>query len=596
MDANLPVVLAAAVASTTAGDCNEVATGLRKASETANAEGNNQLAEQLDVIAQVLGMLLVPSSIREPYRPMVAFQDRRSAMPEDFDDGQLALMVDLLASVQDADVAARIADVLWIRRRDIQYARLAIAHYLAYATQREDFTHWTDCAERLERSLRLAAQIRRGNPEPFDTVVAHMLQLLERGDGRDPLFLSCRMMELLYQFEAGDVARCMELSESYAKAGQVAKEFHRAEAYWLVNERWARRTRDDKLIQTARIGLAESYALHAETIASANGSALTSAHWLEKSVEAYKNVAGEAARREELYALLRTYQKAALAEFKPIGGEFDISDVVRQSLEAVSGKSLEESLFTLAFRVIRPPDYEKMTEQARLHFRQFPLSNLFSGIQLDAEARIVARRAAGLAGEPDEREVAEWQETLRIAMMQHNVLVQGVIDPIRMTLCTFHNILERDLLPYCLSNPFIADGQEALYARGLYAGLTGDFASAIALLVPLLENSLRHVLKQKGVETTSLNAHGIQEEMHLASILDHERCKQTLGENPVKDLRALLIERTYGNLRNRVAHGLMSTGEFFQPAPIYLWWLCLRYVLHVQFHARNGSDAAPKAT
>ena len=66
-----------------------------------------------------------------------------------------------------------------------------------------------------------------------------MLQLLERGDGKDPLFLSCRMMELLYQFEAGDVARCMELSESYAKAGQVAKEFHRAEAYWLVNEQGA---------------------------------------------------------------------------------------------------------------------------------------------------------------------------------------------------------------------------------------------------------------------------------------------------------------------------------------------------------------------
>ena len=126
--------------------------------------------------------------------------------------------------------------------------------------------------------------------------------------------------------------------------------------------------------------------------------------------------------------------------------------------------------------------------------------------------------------------------------------------------------------------------------RGLYAGLTGDFASAIALLVPLLENSLRHILKQQGVETTGLNAHGIQEEMHLASILDHERCKQTFGESQVKDLRALLIERTYGNLRNRVAHGLMSTGEFFQPAPIYLWWLCLRYVLHLPFHEPSGND------
>ncbi len=275
-----------------------------------------------------------------------------------------------------------------------------------------------------------------------------------------------------------------------------------------------------------------------------------------------------------------------------MGGEFDVSDVVRRSLEAVSGKTLEESLFTLAFRVIRPPDYDEMKEQAQLHFRQFPLSNLFPGTQLDSEGRIVARRAAGLGGELDEREIAEWQETLRIATMQHNVLVQGVIEPIRVALCTFHNIVERDLHAYCLNNPFIADGQEALYTRGLYAGLTGDFASAIALLVPLLENSLRHILKQQGVETTSLNAYGVQEEMHLGSILDHECCIQTFGTNQVKDLRGLLIERTYGNLRNRVAHGFMSTGEFFQPAPIYLWWLCLRFVLRVPFHKHNGNTGA----
>ena len=51
MDAKLPAVLAAAVASTAEGDCYEVATELRKACETANTEGNNQLAQQLDVVA-----------------------------------------------------------------------------------------------------------------------------------------------------------------------------------------------------------------------------------------------------------------------------------------------------------------------------------------------------------------------------------------------------------------------------------------------------------------------------------------------------------------------------------------------------------------
>jgi hypothetical protein len=259
----------------------------------------------------------------------------------------------------------------------------------------------------------------------------------------------------------------------------------------------------------------------------------------------------------------------------------------------VCGKTLEESLFTLSFRIARPPNYERLKEQAQLHFREFPLSNLFSGVQMDSDGRIIARRAAGLAGDLDERAVAEWQEILRLAAMQHNLLVHGVIEPVRLALCTFHNILERDLLAYCWNNPFIAEGQEALYAKGLYAGLTGDYPSAMALLVPLLESSLRHILKQQGIETTSLNAHGIQEEMHLGSILDHEGCTKAFDENQVKDLRGLLTERTYGNLRNRVAHGLMAIGDFFQAPAIYLWWLCLRYVLHVGFHKFKDGAADP---
>ena len=122
--------------------------------------------------------------------------------------------------------------------------------------------------------------------------------------------------------------------------------------------------------------------------------------------------------------------------------------------------------------------------------------------------------------------------------------------------------------------------------------MRAEFPSAMAPLIPLLENSLRLILKQQGVETTSLNEHGIQEEMHLGSILDHEACEKVLGKNDVCDIRGLLVERTYGNLRNRVAHGLMTTGEFFQAAPVYVWWLCLRYVLRTPFQRPSGSEAA----
>lgn len=592
MHADLTDAIAAAVVATANAEHGEVATQLRKAAEATQAAGNQTLASEIDLIAQVLGMMLVPSNVRSPFRPLCEFGDRRSALPDDFDDAQLAILNELLPTVQSPDVAARIADVLWIRKRDPRHARVAIDQYRAYATQREDFQHWTDCAERLERALRLSAQLRRGDAALFDSVVQQMQQILDRGNRADPLFLSCRIMELLNEFDEGDPPTYLELSEHYAKAGEAAKEFHRAEAYWALNLRWAHRARDEALVQRARVGLAESHALHADTIVAAGGSSLAAAHWLEKAIEVYKTTSGNKERRAELYELLRQSQKATVAEMKPVGTEFDISEIVRQSLQAVDGKTFEESLFTLAFRVMQPPDYEKLREQTQQQFRDFPLSNLFSGIQLDSDGRIVARREAGLSGGPDEREVAEWQQMLRNASMQHNVDAQGVIEPIRRWLCAAHYVQERDILAYCMNNPFIAEGQELLYARGLYAGLTGDFPSAMALLIPLLENSLRYILKQQGVETTNLNEHGIQEEMHLGTILDHETCEKVLGKNDVYDLRGLLVERTYGNLRNRVAHGLMSTGEFFQAAPVYLWWLSLRYVLHTPFQRSAQAKSA----
>lgn len=421
MHANLSDAIAAAAAATAHSEHGEVSTELLKEAEAAQKAGDQVLSSEMHLVAQVLGMMLVPSNVREPFRPLAVFGDRRSALPDDFDDAQLSLLSELLAAIQAADVAARIADVLWIRKRDPHHARVAIEQYRTYATQREDFQHWTECAERLERALRLSAQLRRGDAALFDGVVQQMQQVLDRGNRADPLFMSCRILELLNEFDEGDPAGYLELSEHYAKAGEAAKEFHRAEAYWEVNLRWAHRARDEALVQRARIGLAESHALHAATIIASGGSSLAAAHWLEKAVEVYKTTTGNRERRAELYDLLRQHQKATVAEMKPVATEFDISDIVRQSLEAVDGKTLEESLFTFAFRVIQPPNYEKLRAQAQKQFRDFPLSNLFGGIQLDTDGRIVARREAGLSGASNEREIAEWQQMLRNASMQHSV-------------------------------------------------------------------------------------------------------------------------------------------------------------------------------
>jgi hypothetical protein len=50
----------------------------------------------------------------------------------------------------------------------------------------------------------------------------------------------------------------------------------------------------------------------------------------------------------------------------------------------------------------------------------------------------------------------------------------------------------------------------------------------------------------------------------------------TLGEDLLFDLRGILVEKPGSNLRNRMAHGLMSNAAFYDFPSVYLWWLLLK--------------------
>jgi hypothetical protein len=106
--------------------------------------------------------------------------------------------------------------------------------------------------------------------------------------------------------------------------------------------------------------------------------------------------------------------------------------------------------------------------------------------------------------------------------------------------------------------------------------MEGDFVSAAHLLNPQLENTIRYVLSHRGVITSSINTEGIQEEFNLNRLLSLEQTIETFGVDTVFDLQGLLVERWGANLRNKVAHGLMSHAAFYSVDTVYFWGLMLR--------------------
>ena len=552
------------------------------------------LANHLDGLAQVLSMDLRPARRDEPFDPMIVIDGKRSALPEDFNNEQLNLWATLLhLSVPwPPNAVARIADVLWLRKygNRIQYAETAVKSYLKHAQVAEDCGHWMPCREHLERAFRLAGQLRKGKPELLLMVVESMEKAIERDRKREASALSGYLMPVLLEYDQVDANKYLTLAEERAIQAEKQGNFYNSEYYWKVYQKWAQKIQDTKSVAKARIRMAEGYATQAQTVADTGKSFLVAVQWMMQAVTIYNDIPNQQERYAELYRLLRQYQKRALSELQkvevPVSA--DVSDALQQlqqqALAFVKDKPLDECLLALAFQVASAPDYGQLQEQARSVIEKSIALQIAPSVVMDNQGRTMAQRPAWWYTSQEGQETIERQTITGLAQMNHEIEVRTVIEPVRKHIIkhviTDDNPIDGQcFLHYCIDNEFVVPGQELQYAKGLYYGLTGDFLISTNLLVPLIENSLRHILNDRGIETSKLNRFGSQEERPLSDLLDLLQTQGLFGLNQIQDLRVLLVERSYANLRNHLAHGLMHTENYNQSATVYLWWTTLRFIL-----------------
>jgi len=186
------------------------------------------------------------------------------------------------------------------------------------------------------------------------------------------------------------------------------------------------------------------------------------------------------------------------------------------------------------------------------------------------------QRGFALSDDPKEAELAIHFEMCQNAVYHQNMQSQAYIEPARYQINLEHNVRLNDILSIVSHSPFIPPEREYLFSKGLYAGLTGDFFTSTHILIPQIENSIRYIMGKKGIITSGLDDNGIQNEHSLNSTLYRPELANIFDENTLFDLKCLLIEHAGSNLRNRMAHGLISDDEFMSPLMSYVWWLTLR--------------------
>jgi Domain of unknown function (DUF4209) len=336
---------------------------------------------------------------------------------------------------------------------------------------------------------------------------------------------------------------------------------------------------DSAAIQKIGLKKADSWIAQADACVGKSGRGYFAAtHDLAMGIECLRQAGADQSRIQSLHKKLIEWQEKSLGEMQSFSRETDISKLVEGARKHMEGKSLQDAIFAMALGhpVI---NCEKLRKRVIQNADQFPLSTLFGGSLIARDGRVIAHKPSGFTSDEAAREnFIETEMFHQAAQIDWSLRAQAYIEVCRREIWRIHRPQLQDLQFLVLQNPFIALGHEPFFLKGITAGFRGDFDIAAHLLVPQIEESIRHVLKRAGHVTSKLDSKLIQEQRLLGTLLEMPETIEIFGRDQVFELRGLLCEKAGHDLRNRVAHGFLKYTECWSSEVINVWWLVIRFL------------------
>jgi hypothetical protein len=305
-------------------------------------EGGDPVAEAVfTVLFLTTEVELRHHDAHQPFGPRFVAKGGRAVAAEELTDQHWSILTEMGPAVADAEMRARLCDLVWVMKRKPELGKKAVEAYLESARTLEDPDMWPACAWRIERAVRLSRSI-RGADDLFDSTMQYVEDVVIRLKGEDPRFLTGVLMELLLEFNKGEPTKYGPLAEKAAELAEVANDFDRACRLWLIAAGWYGRAKDARASERARIRSAETHVKAAEIHAAREKQFTPNIHAassMERAILALSKIGTPASRalHAKYYPQLTRYQEKARAELPSFSHSIDMTDAAIQAEQQVAG-------------------------------------------------------------------------------------------------------------------------------------------------------------------------------------------------------------------------------------------------------------------
>ncbi len=562
-------------------DCWNLAALYETAAREHKQAGNETAARVYCLIADVSHMHFNPEDRAEPYGPNFVLGGRRSMIPCDLRGGQSDVFAAIASNIDNPGLRARLSDVAWHNNRGLfAMAQLAINAYCDTVQAVLDGTAEFFSDERTASSrsgtemLHRACQIahatgwKKSEKIRLKSLITTVVQdAFNRKDHRG--FLNTAELSLQLRIGESDaIARNAEtLITTNSPDAFISREL------WQLAALAYRQSGNDTELNRCLISAAECLVALADA---EGGRGMVAAGHLSDAIKELRRIPDTQKRRQQLERKLRDAQASIHDEMGVISAPVDRTDLVKETRKSVSGLSLAQALAVFA-DLASPPAPATLRDEARKQYEKSPFLSLIPKSIVDDEGKVVSRSPA-LTGNEAEDQSAIHHSIAKDEGFRRHIVVRGQIEPARQLIHFEHTLGQRDFLPLVTMSPFVPEDRVVLFSLAFMRFFGGDFMSALHILVPQLENSLRHILKQTGKEPSSIQSDMTQENRSLSVLLtkDRESLEKVFGSAIIYEIENLFDFRGGPALRHQLAHGLVSGEACYGTDAIYACWFIFR--------------------
>lgn len=270
---------------------------------------------------------------------------------------------------------------------------------------------------------------------------------------------------------------------------------------------------------------------------------------------------------------LKKRQKQFADSMPTITEPIDNSEAVEQMKVHIESASLVKAIWFLVYGIIGLENKGRIAEKIKKDHTKFLSSDLFLKGYLDKNGRRVGSVPSIQGATESDMELICRDD----ARTHYTINVDALVQRYLYMMNQKFELNESNLRFLVDNNIFVPQDRKGAFLKGLVAGFNFDYLTSMSVLMPQVENAIREMARKLDILTDKFDNEGIQEYLSLGSIINRLEDSELLEEDMIFNLRLFYAGELGYDMRNNVAHGLLSDDELdCSIQSMAVWWYTLR--------------------